>query len=97
MSNELNHFVVANSARIPCTVRTLRPFKIEGDLKPWCHSGEISEALLYLAKRAELPEPEITALKELLENLSSLLSALSASEDHHQVNAIPTVETKTPW
>lgn len=82
--NDLDHFVVANSARIPCTVRTLRPFKVEGDLKPWCHSGELSDALLYLAKRVELPEEEISALKELLERLSSSLTALSASADHPQ-------------
>lgn len=75
---ELDHVVVANSARIPCTIRTLRPFYITEDkLKPFVHSGEISDALLYLASRAGLPVGEIHALKELLENLSSSLKNLS--------------------
>nr|UXQ87938.1 MAG: hypothetical protein [Microvirus sp.] len=92
MSTETDHFVVANSARIPCTIRTLRPFFVNGDLKPWVHSGELSDALLYLAKRAELPASEISALKELLENLSSSLSTLSAPPDHHQGNITPIKE-----
>ncbi len=92
MSNKTDHFVVANAARIPCTVRTLRPFYVDGDLKPWCHSGELSDAILYLAKRIELPPAEISALKELLESLSSSLSKESASEDLHQVANINTSE-----
>ena len=84
--NELDHFVVANAARIPCTVRTLRPFWLSGKLKPWCHSSELMDAVQYLGLRAGLPDEEIRALKELLEELSSLLkeksvSAVSARED----------------
>lgn len=81
MSNQLDHFVVANAARIPCTVRTLRPFYVDGDLKPWCHLGELIDALLYLAKRAELPATEILALQGLLGKLSSLISDLSEQQD----------------
>lgn len=80
---ELDRFVVANSARIPCTVRTLRPFFTGGSAEPWVHSGEISDAILYLAARVELPDEEIRALKELLERLSFSLKELSVSPDHH--------------
>jgi len=67
--NELNSFVVANAARIPCTVRTLKPFWINGEIKPWCHSGELCDAILYLSARAGLPPEEILALKETFVNL----------------------------
>lgn len=85
--NELDHFVVANAARIPCTVRTLKPFWLGSDLKPWVHSSEISDAILYLAARTGLPDEEIRALKELLERLSSSLKEKSASVDHHPAPA----------
>lgn len=81
--NEHDRFVVANNARIPCTVRTLKPFYIVGETRPWVHSGEVSDALQYLAARAGLPPEDLHALKELLERLSSLLKDLSASAAPH--------------
>ncbi len=90
--NELNSFVVANAAHIPCTVRTLKPFWSAGELKPWCHQAELSDALLYLAARAGLPDPEIRALKETFENLSSLLKNLSDSPDPRREDDQPTNE-----
>jgi len=80
---QLDRFVVANHAKIPCTVRTLKPFFVDGSLKPWVHSSEMFDATLYLASRAGLPDDEIRALKELLVRLSSLLSNLSDTPDHH--------------
>ena len=79
--NEITSFVVANAARIPCTVRTLKPFWSIGELKPWCHVGELCDAIQYLAVRAGLPDTEIRALKELHENLFSSLNALSDTAD----------------
>lgn len=93
---EQDRFTVANSARIPCTVRTLKPYYLAGEVKPWVHSGEISDALLYLASRAALPEDEIIALKGLLERLSSSLQALSASEGQAPVNGENTGAPSTP-
>lgn len=93
---EADRFTVANSARIPCTVRTLKPFYIGGELKPWVHSGEISDALLYLASRAALPDDEIIALKGLLERLSSSLQALSDSEDQAPVSGENTAAPSNP-
>lgn len=84
MSEELDRFVVANHSRIPCTVRTLKPFKVEGTMRPWVHSGELLDAILYLAARSGMPDDEIRALKELLERLSSLLANSSVILDHHQ-------------
>ena len=81
--NELDHFVVANKPRIPCTVRTLKPFWIADGRKPWVHYGEIADAILYLAVRTELPDDETHALKELLERLSSSINDYSDSPDHH--------------
>ena len=81
---ELDHFVVANAARIPCTLRTLRPFRLEGGTTPWVHVGEVSDSLLYLASRVALPDDEIRALKELLERLSCLIKDLSDSPDRLQ-------------
>lgn len=81
MSNELDHFVVANSARIPCTVRTLKPFWLASELKPWCHSGELMDAIQYLAVRSGLPDGEVRALKELHERVSSSLKSWSDSQD----------------
>ncbi len=80
--NELTSFVVANAAHIPCSVRTLKPFWSAGELKPWCHQGELCDAILYLAVRAGLPDPEIRALKETFENLSSSLKNSSVIPDH---------------
>ena len=82
--NELDHFVVANPARIPCSVRTLKPFWLANELKPWCHSGQLMDAIEYLAVRAGMPDDGVRALKELHEEVSSLLSAKSASEARHQ-------------
>lgn len=78
---QLDRFIVANPARIPCTVRTLKPFFVDGSLKPWVHSAEMCDAILYLAARVGLPESETIALRELLERLSSSLCALSGTQD----------------
>ena len=83
---ELDHFVVANKPRIPCTVRTLKPYWSAGKRVPFVHYQELAEALLYLAIRAELPDAEIHALKELHEKLFSLIADLSVTEDHPQGN-----------
>lgn len=79
---ELDRFVIANPSRIPCTVRTLKPFRVEGTMRPWVHSGEILDAVLYLASRAGLPDDEIRALKELLERLSYSLGNSSGLQVH---------------
>lgn len=71
----IDHFVVANPARIPCTARTLRPFSCDDALKPWVSVGQIVSALEYLAFRAEMTEDEQSALKELHAKLYSLLKA----------------------
>ncbi|AXL14890.1 hypothetical protein [Microviridae sp.] len=78
---EKDRFVVANFSKIPCTVRTLRPFLSAGP-NPWVHSGELMDALLYLAARSGLPDDSIRALKELLEELSYSLKTGSVSQDH---------------
>lgn len=78
---QIDRFTVANHARIPCTVRTLKPFWIADSLKPWVHFGEIADAILYLAVRTGFPEDETLALKEQLERLSSSLNALSDSQE----------------
>lgn len=83
---ELDRFIIANPSRIPCTVRTLKPFRVEGTMRPWVHSGEIMDAVLYLGSRAGLPDDEIRALKELLERLSCLLKDSSDSQDLHQAD-----------
>lgn len=79
--NELDHFVVANKPRIPCTVRTLKPFWLASELKPWCHVSELLDAIQYLAVRAGMPDEAVRALKELHEELSSSLNAISDSRD----------------
>lgn len=84
--HELDHIVVANAPKIPCTLRTLKPFSVAG-MKPFVHAGEVSDAILYLASRAGLPDEEIRALKELLERLSFSLKALQEKEsESHQEN-----------
>jgi len=94
--NELNSFVVANAARIPCTVRTLKPYWSAGDSNPWCHQGELADALLYLAVRSGLPDSEVRALKETFENLSSSLKNSSENPDRPQGNDTHTNEPLTP-
>lgn len=89
--NELDHFVVANPARIPCSVRTLKPYWLAGERKPWCHSSQLMDALQYLAVRAGMPDEEVRALKELHEELSCLLSTSSDSEDRRL--AVPDDDT----
>lgn len=79
--HELDHFVVANPSRIACTVRTLKPFWTAGDLKPWCHYGQLADALLYLAVRSSMPDEEVRALKELFERLSCSLNGELGSQD----------------
>ena len=76
---ECDHIVVANAPRIPCSIRTLKPYYYEGP-KPFVHAGQLGDALLYLASRAALPEEDLRALKELLERLSSSLQALQERE-----------------
>ena len=78
---EQNTFVVANYARIPCTVRTLKPFYLSGESKPWVHIDEILDAVLYLAKRIELPVDQTNALEELQGNLSYFIKNSSAIRD----------------
>lgn len=72
---ELDHFVVANPGKIPCSVRTLRPYWNAGELKPWCHVGQLGDALEYLALRSGMDEQDISVLKEQHEKLYSLLKA----------------------
>ena len=93
--DELDRITVANYARIPCTIRTLKPFFSAG-MKPFVHMGEISDALLYLAVRANMPDVEVRALKELLESLSSSISNVSVSPAHHPVDEENTVEQQIP-
>ncbi len=88
--NELHSFVVANAAHIPCSVRTLKPFWSAGELLPWCHQGELCDAIIYLAARTGLPDEEIRALKETFENLSSSLKASSVIRDHPRDEKIRT-------
>ncbi|AJK28294.1 hypothetical protein [Eel River basin pequenovirus] len=88
---QLDHVKLANPARIACTMRTLKPYSLnEGNLEPWVHSGEASQALLYLAARIEFAE--IHALKELLEELSSSLKNSSDTVAVHQDEEEPTEE-----
>ena len=81
---------LANSARIPCTMRTLKPFNVEEGLVPWVHSGEAAQALLYLATRIEFEKTP--ALKELLEELSSSLKVLQEDLAPRPVDAEPISE-----
>lgn len=75
---EYDHVKLANTAKIACTMRTLKPYSLEENgLAPWVHSGEAMQALLYLAARIEFDQTR--ALKELLEELSSSLKAASDS------------------
>ena len=76
---QLDHVVVANPAKIPCSLRTLKPYYANGP-KPYVHVGQLGDAILYLASRADLPPEEIRALRELLERLSSLLTAQRDAE-----------------
>jgi hypothetical protein len=82
---ELDRFVVANKRHIPCTIRTLKPFRIEGDgsFLPWVPFSEVGSAILYLAEKTEQPPEEIHALKELLERLSCSINGLSDSQAPH--------------
>lgn len=78
---ELDYFVLANAGRIPCTVRTIRPYSIVGPLKPWVTLGEIASAVDYLCSRSEMQEQDRLALKELFEKLRSSLMARQAEEN----------------
>lgn len=78
---ELDHFVVANPARIPCTARTLRPYYNAGDLKPWVSIKELFDAVQYLALRSGMPPEEISAIKELHAKLYSLLKDTEVVSD----------------
>ena len=77
---EIDHIIVGNAPRIPCTIRTLKSFWQTGGLPPMTHIGELLDAVQYLALRAGFSEDRISALKELHDDLSSSLKEMPVQE-----------------
>jgi hypothetical protein len=89
---ELQHITVGNAARIPCSIRTLKPFEVFGNVRPWVSYGDTADTILYLASRVELQDEDLRALKDLLERLSSSLKALQDDQDQHPDGKVGTGE-----
>lgn len=75
MTTEFDYVTVANSAKIPLSIRTLKPYLSEG-LPPWVALGHVIQALTYLARRISMDPAEIRVLEESLDVLYYSVKAL---------------------